>query len=59
MAIAAQTADAAWHRADEEQAFWDEKASEFQLHYLDQFVAVYNREVVATASDLVGLSPMR
>jgi len=55
MAKTAQAADAAWRRADEEQAFWDEKASEFQLHYPDQFVAVYNLEVVATASELVGL----
>lgn len=50
-----EAADAAWRRADQEEAYWNEHAAEFQLHYPDQYVAVRDDAVVATAPDLARL----
>ena len=41
-----------WERAEAEQAFWDSHYSELLSKYPDQFVAVHDGEVVATAFDL-------
>ncbi len=54
MAVTVHTAaDPAWEQADEEQAFWEEQATDFPLRYPDQYVAVHEHEVVAHASSLL------
>lgn len=52
MVTAARAAVAAWHRADEERAFWRARQQEFLGRYPDQFVAVRDGDVVAVGADL-------
>jgi len=42
----------AFQRAQEESAFWDEHYHEFAQKYPNQFVAIHNNQVVATAPTL-------
>jgi hypothetical protein len=48
----AETAAAAWNRAEEEDAFWQAHEAEYQKRYPDQYVAVLDGEVVAHSSNL-------
>jgi len=46
---------AAWEAADAEQAYWDDHYESILAEHPDQFVAVKDHEVVATAKDLPAL----
>ena len=48
-------ADALWERADAERRYWDEEFPSLLEKYPDRFVAVHNREVIASALDLLDL----
>jgi len=49
------TLDAAWQRAEERRAFWDAHRATLTQQYPDEFVAVFNGDVIAHDPDLMSL----
>ncbi|MGI8549828.1 MAG: hypothetical protein ACR2PL_03365 [Dehalococcoidia bacterium] len=47
--------EAAWKETDREQNYWAEHFGTYEEEYLEQFVAVAHREVVANDADLENL----